>query len=457
MSAPPPILGDRYEIGDLIGRGGMADVYRAHDTVLDRAVAVKVLRDISSPDTRRFTIEANLLATLDDDAIIALLDAGVTEERPWLALELVEGHSLRDAMAPGPLDPATVQRIGHDVASGLAHAHGRGVVHRDVKPSNIMLTAEGRAKLTDFGIARLEDASDGATLTGHTIGTAAYLSPEQVRAGPVTGAADVYALGLVLLEALTSVRAYPGPATEAALARLHHAPLIPTSLPRGWPGLLAAMTAAEPEERPAAAEVARRLGAARFPAGVDLTTTVQMRVDRAHRPRRRPLQLAGAAAALALAVSLTLAQSLTGESPAVAEAPGGKRPAPAGASSTFFFAGESAIARGKSPRDASTVPTGPVQASQRPTPTASGTRSGAASRGLTGSRGQDRDGRSADRNRIERAEKAGTSQQSPRAGKSAMSGKAGKSGKPGRSGPKAGNPGKGKDAGGRGPRGGPAR
>jgi hypothetical protein len=467
-------VGDRYEIGDLIGRGGMADVYRAHDTVLDRAVAVKVLRHVSSPDTRRFADEANLLAALDDDAIITLLDAGITEERPWLALELVEGRSLRDAMASGPLDPRTVQRIGHDVASGLAHAHGRGVVHRDVKPSNVMLTAEDRAKLTDFGIARLEGAGDGATLTGHTIGTAAYLSPEQVRSGPVTGAADVYALGLVLLEALTAVRAYPGPATEAALARLHHSPLIPTSLPPGWPGLIAAMTAAEPGDRPSAADVAGRLGAARFPADVDLTTTVQVlavqadragradRADRAGHPRRRLLQAAGAAAVLVLAVALTLAQSLTGEAPAVADGSDDDGTARAAASSSFFFAGESATARTTSARVSPAEPTVAVRTSTT-AGDVSADRSRSTSRGRRGAQGGnrgDRDGRSADRDRSGRdGAKAGRDRSGP-SGPPARAGKPEKRGKPrepGRPGPRADPPGKGQGAGGRGPRRGPPR
>ncbi|CAN5123322.1 hypothetical protein BH09ACT12_BH09ACT12_16430 [soil metagenome] len=321
MSAPPARLGDRYEVGPLIGRGGMADVHRAHDTVLDRDVAVKLLRDVSSVDARRFDEEARLLATLDHPNIVALLDAGVTDERPWIALELIEGSTLSQLMSSGPLDEQTVTRIGRDVADGLAHAHSFGVVHRDVKPSNVVLSADGSAKLADFGIARLEDASSGITLTGHTVGTAAYLSPEQVRGEPITGAGDVYALGLVLLEALSGIRTYPGPPIEAAMARLHRSPLIPTSLPPGWPGLLASMTASAPMSRPTAADVAHRLGPEGSVTGrVDdpPTTSAVAIVTPPRRGRRLGFVLG--AVAIALVLSLVLTRGLTGEAPDTAEA-----------------------------------------------------------------------------------------------------------------------------------------
>ena len=254
MSAPR-LLADRYAVGEQIGRGGMADVHRARDTVLGRSVAIKILRDVSAVDARRFADEVRLLSALDHPNIVTLLDAGVTEERPWIALELVEGTTLSEVMSDGVLDESRAEQVGREVAAALAHAHDHAVVHRDVKPSNILIAEDGRAKLTDFGIARLDDGSSGVTLTGHTVGTAAYLSPEQVRGEPVSGSGDVYALGLLLLEALTAVRAYPGPPVEAALARLHQSPLIPTSLPPGWPGLIAAMTAQDASERPTAAGV----------------------------------------------------------------------------------------------------------------------------------------------------------------------------------------------------------
>lgn len=318
MSVPPLRLGDRYQVGDVIGRGGMADVHRAHDTVLDRSVAVKVLRDVNAVDSRRFADEARLLASLDHPHIVRLLDAGVEDERPWIALELVEGTTLRELMMTGPLAPTTAARIGRDVSSALAHAHAAGIVHRDVKPANILLEADGTAKLTDFGIARLDDGSAGITITGYTIGTAAYLAPEQVSGEPMSSAGDVYALGLVLLEALTAVRAYPGPPLEAALARLTVAPLIPASLPTGWHALLTGMTYREIARRPPAQDVARRLQSSRpLPAEESdppETATVAIATS-----RRRPTGLVAIAVLLTLVASLVIVRELGEPSPAIAD------------------------------------------------------------------------------------------------------------------------------------------
>src|SRR5205823_4403033 len=144
--------------------------------------------------------------------------------------------------------------LGAQIGNALAYVHGHGTIHRDIKPANILIDREGQPKITDFGIARLVDSAR-RTATGVTVGTAAYLSPEQVTGAEVGPACDVYSLGLVLLECLTGRREYPGTGAEAALARLHRPPEIPASLPRPWPGLLAAMTDSDPSRRPAAAEV----------------------------------------------------------------------------------------------------------------------------------------------------------------------------------------------------------
>ena len=205
-----------------------------------------------------------------------------------------------------------------------------------MKPANILVTADDRsAKLTDFGIARLIDATAHLTVTGNTIGTAAYLAPEQVRGDHVTGAADVYALGLLLLEALTGERAYPGPAVEAALARLARQPLIPTSLPPGWSGLIAAMTAADPGERPAATFVAHRLTELGSPRSTQL---LEVPPSYPHLAPRRAL-LAIASLVGVLLVGSVAAALFNGSEPAVAtpDAPstsapptsaGTKQPAP---------------------------------------------------------------------------------------------------------------------------------
>ncbi|CAB4733535.1 MAG: protein kinase [Actinobacteria bacterium] len=262
------VVGGRYELRGLLGSGGMAEVHRALDPVLQREVAVKVMRTalVDPVDRQRFASETRVLAGLSSRHLVTLLDAGVDEPetpgappRPWLVMELVDGPTLAQRLAIGDLSQAEVARIGAGVAAGLDHVHRAGVVHRDVKPANVLLTATGVAKLADFGVARRSGEDAQLTRTGHTVGTAAYLAPEQLSDEPVTGASDVYSLGLVLLEALTGRRAYVGTGTEVAFARLRHSPTIPVSLGARWTRLLAAMVAELPTDRPSAGEVAAAL------------------------------------------------------------------------------------------------------------------------------------------------------------------------------------------------------
>ena len=327
MTTPPRSLSDddRYELGPALGRGGMADVVRAHDRLLDRDVAVKLLRKVDPADRARFETEARLLALLNHPNIVTVLDAGVDGASPWLMLELVEGATLDVLLADGPVDGARLAPIGGQLAAALAHAHSHGVVHRDVKPSNVLVAAGDRVKLTDFGIARLAGSEASLTLTGQTIGTAAYLAPEQVTGDAIGAPADVYSLGLVLLEALTGRREYEGAAVEAAMARLQRSPLIPTSLPTGWAGLISTMTARQPADRPTAAAVAGRLRAlAGRPAGAapvqdPSTTTASLPVLADTRRRRRTPMVVGLAvvAGLVLAAALRLAGG-AGDAPASA-------------------------------------------------------------------------------------------------------------------------------------------
>jgi serine/threonine protein kinase len=252
------VLGGRYILGRLLGRGGMADVFQASDEVLHREVAVKVLRETAEDSSAqaRFTAEGRTLAKLSHRSLVTVLDAGVEGELPFLVLHLVEGPSLSEVLKSERLPFERVARIGADVADALSHVHQHGIVHRDVKPGNVLLTLEGKALLADFGIARLVEDATRHTQTGLTIGTVAYLSPEQVRGEGVTTASDVYSLGLVLLEALTGRPTYEGPATEAALARLHSSPTIPEDLPAACRDVIAAMTDMDPTARPEAAQVA---------------------------------------------------------------------------------------------------------------------------------------------------------------------------------------------------------
>ncbi|MEU9273295.1 protein kinase [Streptomyces sp. NPDC048251] len=255
------ILAGRYRLDALIGSGGAADVHRGFDLRLRRPVAVKLFRPDTGFDTEEaFLSEAMILARLQHPGLVTAYDAGRHDGDAYLVMQLIEGHTLKARIAEGPLSPGATATVGAGLADALAHAHEAGIVHRDVKPSNVILDASGHAHLTDFGISRLLDATT-CTATGTLIGTAAYLSPEQVLGRPVGRPADVYALGLVLLECLTGRLEYDGGPLEAAIARLHRAPRLPDSLPTELAALLRDMTALDEQTRPTAPDCARTLTA----------------------------------------------------------------------------------------------------------------------------------------------------------------------------------------------------
>jgi serine/threonine protein kinase len=226
-SGPPQatgLLGGRYRLGPVIGRGGMATIYRATDLRLEREVAVKILRPEVATDAdlaQRFRREALAATVLRHPNIVACLDTGTDGDQAYLVMALIDGEDLAVRLRRGGrLSARLAARIGLDVARALGVAHLRGIVHRDIKPGNILLAADGRAMVTDFGIARLA-ADAEAALPGTTLGSVHYFSPEQARGRTTTPASDVYGLGLVLFEALTGARAWTGDTTEAiALARV---------------------------------------------------------------------------------------------------------------------------------------------------------------------------------------------------------------------------------------------
>ncbi|MEU6273774.1 protein kinase [Streptomyces populi] len=253
------VLTGRYRLDGLIGSGGAADVHRGFDLRLRRPVAVKIFRAGTGFDTEEdYRSEAVLLARLQHQGLVTAYDAGRHDGDAYLVMQLVEGPTLKARIAEGPLPWKTTAMLGAGLADALAHAHEAGVVHRDVKPSNIILDDSGDPHLTDFGISRLLDTTT-RTATGTLVGTAAYLSPEQVLGEPVGRPADVYALGLVLLECLTGRLEYDGSPLEAAIARLHRRPGIPDFVPRTLAALLQPMTALDAETRPTARDCAHAL------------------------------------------------------------------------------------------------------------------------------------------------------------------------------------------------------
>ena len=256
------LIGGRYELGPSIGQGGSGEVYRATDHSLRRQVAVKMLRHGAASVERaaRFEQEMRLQAALQHAGLIPLLDAGLDGGQRYLVMPLIQGSTLADRIASGPLAGREARTIGTALAGALECVHAHEVVHRDVKPANVLLGRDGHVFLADFGIARRRGEPDQTTSPSLSLtGTAAYLAPEQVENGTIGYPGDVYALGLVLLEALTGVRAYQGTLLEQALARLWRQPEIPASLGPEWSEILGAMTARDPAQRPRPSRIAEAL------------------------------------------------------------------------------------------------------------------------------------------------------------------------------------------------------
>ncbi len=306
------LLDGRYQVGESLGRGGMSTVYRAEDTYLGRTVAIKILRDddqlVGFSD--RMHTEKALQASLSHPSLVTLFDARLERTGPrYLVMEFIDGPTLADRMFAGPLPAEQVAALAQDLAEALSAVHAAGIVHRDVKPSNVLLSPRkaGRttAKLADFGIACEIDAP-AMTSPGVVMGTLAYMAPEQVRGQRVTPAGDVFSLGLVLLEALTGERGYPAAVgIAAAVARVSGPPEIPEDIDPGWRDLLDRMTRTEPSERPTADEVAAaaHMLAPRTTAGSPAAAPVSGAASRAV-ARRAAAGGAGGAAAGAAAASI---------------------------------------------------------------------------------------------------------------------------------------------------------
>ena len=313
-------LGNRYRLERPLGHGGMAVVHLARDTVLDRPVAVKVLSGDArtDPDLRaRFLREGRLAAGLSHPNVVRVFDTGDDGDGPYLVMECVEGQPLAELRREGGLPPDDVVALGRQACAGLAHAHAAGIVHRDIKPQNLLLQEDGVLKVADFGIAR---GSSGATITvaGTLLGTAGYMAPELIAGAPATVASDLYALGAVLYELLAG----RPPRVVATIADLNdggavtHVGELAPAAPAALAGAIMRCLDPDSAARPAsAAELAfelERLSEAPTEVSSDAETRVQtgaraerLRVETTQSPLRRGSRVwpfVAAAASLVLAV-----------------------------------------------------------------------------------------------------------------------------------------------------------
>jgi serine/threonine protein kinase len=220
-------IAGRYKVEELVGHGGMSSVYKARDALLERHVALKILHEQYSTDedfVERFKREARSVAQLQHPNIVTVIDRGEENGRQFIVFEYIEGENLKEhVVRQGRLDVREALEIADEVARGLAFAHGQGLIHRDVKPQNVLLNGDGRAKVTDFGIARTLDV-DGMTQTGTVLGTSNYIAPEQASGQPVDAHSDVYALGAVLYELLAGEVPFPGESFVAVAMKHMHEP-----------------------------------------------------------------------------------------------------------------------------------------------------------------------------------------------------------------------------------------
>ena len=258
------LLVDRYRLQELIASGGAGRVWRANDLVLERMVAVKLLRPDVADDplaAARFLAEARSASRLSHPGIAQVYDYSVAGEADvaFLVMELVDGPSLAEVLAAGPVDPDRTTAVLAQIAAGLHAAHSAGVVHGDIKPGNLLTSRDGQVKITDFGIASVIGSAP-VTSTGSVTGTPAYLAPERAAGASATPASDLYSLGVVAYECLTGTRPFSGNGSEVGAAHQEQPfPPLPTSVPADLAVLVADLTAREPSDRPRSAlDVATR-------------------------------------------------------------------------------------------------------------------------------------------------------------------------------------------------------
>ncbi|MET7383149.1 serine/threonine-protein kinase [Streptomyces sp. NPDC005526] len=263
------LVAGRYRLHTVIGRGGMGEVWRALDEVLGRPVAVKLLLNdgADASAAARFRLEAQTSARLNHPNVVGVFDFGAWEDRFFLVMELVEGDSLAGELTTGgPLTPERLAQVAQHTAEGLAAAHAQGIVHRDIKPGNLMSDRDGTVRIGDFGIARfVDDHSAALTSTGQIVGTGLYLAPERAIGTPATSASDLYSLGCVLYQLAVGRPPFEASAPTALLYQhVDSAPVPPhqrgAALPPAFEAYLLSMLAKRPEERPTARQAADWFG-----------------------------------------------------------------------------------------------------------------------------------------------------------------------------------------------------
>nr|BFD81473.1 hypothetical protein StreXyl84_08740 [Streptomyces sp. Xyl84] len=259
------LVADRYRLHAVIGRGGMGEVWRAQDEVLGRPVAVKLLlSDLADASAEaRFRLEAQTSARLNHPHVVGTLDFGTWEHRCFLVMELVDGDSLSGELsAGGPLTPERLAQVAEQAAEGLAAAHAQGIVHRDIKPGNLLSDRDGTVRIGDFGIARfVDDPSAGLTTTGQIVGTGLYLAPERAIGTPASSASDMYSLGCVLYQLAVGRPPFESDTATGLLYQHVDSPPVPphqrgAALPPAFEAYLLSLLAKSPEERPTARQTA---------------------------------------------------------------------------------------------------------------------------------------------------------------------------------------------------------
>ena len=269
----PEVLSDRYELKSRLGRGGMGEVFAAYDRRLERRVAVKILRSDWADEPamcRRFATEARAAASLTHPNVVAIFDTGDQDGVPFMVMECLPGRTLGDEISNGRMSEVQARAIGLDVLAALAAAHEAGIVHRDVKPGNVLLDADGNAKVTDFGIAKIAEGLD-QTQTAMVLGTPVYMAPERFHDAPATPRSDLYSLGVILYEALSGRKPYAGENAIAIARRVEDGerPALTDLRPGLSPWLVAVVDRALAKDPAARFESANAMAAALVPPAID--------------------------------------------------------------------------------------------------------------------------------------------------------------------------------------------